>query len=253
MRTGRELIKAMVPKEAAVLTRSFHSAARLNLLPQWLATFQQRHSRIRLGSEYGGWVIPAGTLNARSICYCVGCGEDISFDLALLERYSCPVYGFDPTPRAIEYVRKATSGIEGYRFFETAIWTGEGTVKFFSPVDPRHVSHSITNLARTEHYMEVPARRLSAVMHDLGHDRLTLLKLDIEGAENEVIRTIAEDGVAIDILLVEFDELGFPSPERIARMKASLRTLFEHGFRLFNISRNNFTFIHQGRSVPVAG
>ncbi|HML19507.1 MAG TPA: hypothetical protein PKD74_02920, partial [Candidatus Dependentiae bacterium] len=40
---------------------------------------------IRLGSKYGGWVIPDKYITETSLCYCVGAGEDISFDLELIE------------------------------------------------------------------------------------------------------------------------------------------------------------------------
>lgn len=240
---GRSRLRKLIPSEAVDLARSFRSALRLQVVFAWLGTLRNRRSAIRLGSDYGGWTIPVGALNAASVCYCVGCGEDISFDLELIRWYQCAVHGFDPTPRSIEYVRKATAGIAGYRFFEVGIWSSDGTVRFFSPANPSHVSHSITNLSGGDNYMEIPTRRLSRVLQELGHTRLALLKLDIEGAENEVIRTLLEDRLIIDILLVEFDELGFPTPERVAGMKSSLQALFAYGYRLFNISGTNFTFV----------
>mgnify|MGYP001571288732 FL=1 len=60
----------------------------------------------RLGTDYGGWTIPIDVLNAKSICYCVGVGEDASFDLALLEQFRCAVISFDPTPKAIAYMER---------------------------------------------------------------------------------------------------------------------------------------------------
>ena len=36
----------------------------------------------------------------------MGCGEDISFDLGLIEMFDCDVYGFDPTPKSIDFVNK---------------------------------------------------------------------------------------------------------------------------------------------------
>lgn len=60
----------------------------------------------KYGSQYGGWVVPVGILDHSSVCYCAGVGEDVSFDLALIKKFGCEVLAFDPTPRAIEYVRK---------------------------------------------------------------------------------------------------------------------------------------------------
>lgn len=50
----------------------------------------------RIGSEYGGWVVPRGSVSRSSICYCVGVGEDVSFDLGLISQFGCAVHAFDP-------------------------------------------------------------------------------------------------------------------------------------------------------------
>lgn len=41
---------------------------------------------------------------------------------------------------------------------------------------------------------EVPVRRLSTLMEELGHKRIDILKLDIEGSEHRVLRQLAADG-----------------------------------------------------------
>jgi len=239
----KHLLKRVVPYDVVVGVRSAKVAFRLGILFPWLTTLLNAGRKTRFGTEYGGWTIPNNRLTAQSICYCVGCGEDISFDLELIRQYSCTVYAFDPTPRSIEFVRKAAAGIDGYRFAAVGIWDRDGTVQFFAPRDSGHVSHSITNLQGTDTYIEVPTRRLREVLRENGHGRLSLLKLDIEGAENTVIRTILEDAIPIDVLLVEFDELGFPTPERIAQTRDSIDALLRRGYELFNIAHTNFTFV----------
>jgi FkbM family methyltransferase len=236
-------LRRVVPDSLVNAVRSANVAIRLGLVFPWLATLRNTGRKSRFGTQYGGWTIPNDRLTAQSICYCVGCGEDISFDLELIRQYSCNVYAFDPTPRSVEFVRNAAAGIAGYRFADVGIWDRDGTVKFFVPRDSRHVSHSITNLQDTDAYIEVPTRRLRDLLRENGHRHLTLLKLDIEGAESTVIRTILEDAIPIDILLVEFDELGFPTPERMAQIKTSIHALLRHGYKLFNIAHTNFTFV----------
>ena len=73
---------------------------------------------LRLGTTYGGWIIPADAgLTADSICYCAGAGEDISFDCALVERFHCQVRVIDPTPRAIQHFTNLEKAVmSGERF-----------------------------------------------------------------------------------------------------------------------------------------
>ena len=59
--------------------------------------------KIRLGTPYGGWVIPKGLIKASSICYDFGAGEDISFSTEIVNNFKCNVHIFDPTPKAIEH------------------------------------------------------------------------------------------------------------------------------------------------------
>jgi hypothetical protein len=104
---------------------------RLGVLAPYLKSFLNMGDKLRLGTAYGGWTIPKNLLTEHSVRYCVGCGENISFDLALAEKYSCEGFGFDPTRRSIAYAGKVTSGIRNYHFQDVGIWQGW----FFVPIN----------------------------------------------------------------------------------------------------------------------
>lgn len=73
---------------------------------------------LRLGTAYGGWIVPANAeLDAGSICYLAGAGEDISFDCELVKQFGCHARIIDPTPRSIEHFRQLTDAVrKGNRF-----------------------------------------------------------------------------------------------------------------------------------------
>lgn len=243
MKTIKKIGKAILPQSWIFFYHSVRVALKLGMLTELLRTLANASGTLRLGGE-AGWTIPKGALNSESVCYCVGCGEDISFDLKLIKEYACPIFAFDPTPRAIAYVKKNTVGITNYHLTEIGIWETEGTVKFFVPDDPAQVSHSITNLEGTNKFIEVQTKRLREVMREQGHSALSLFKMDIEGAEHAVIRTIIADNIQIGILCIEFDELAQHStPERLASINLSIRNLINYGFRLYWIEGSNFTFV----------
>ena len=74
------------------------------------------------------------------------------------------------------------------------------------PRDPTHVSHSVVNLQGTEEYFEAPCRSLGSLMRELGHDRIDLLKVDIEGAEHRVVRSMLESGIHPIVVCLEIDQ-----------------------------------------------
>jgi FkbM family methyltransferase len=201
---------------------------------------QGRPDIVRLGTDYGGWRVPADLLGPGAICYCAGAGEDISFDLGLIARFGCHVWCFDPTPRSVAYVQRAAGDESRLHFQPLGLWSERSVQRFYSPADPAHVSHSIVNLRGTEAYFEAECDRLSSIMQANGHDRLDLLKLDIEGAEYAVLDTLAEDGVFPSILAVEFDQ-----PVPLSRVAGAVRRIKSWGYELVAIDRWNYTFVYR--------
>src|SRR5690242_20394500 len=65
---------------------------------------------VDLGSTPGGWSVPSGLIQPDWVCYSVGAGGDVSFDLALIERWGLQIRAFD----AVEhYVRHANEQAQG--------------------------------------------------------------------------------------------------------------------------------------------
>ncbi|WP_189523426.1 FkbM family methyltransferase [Nostoc sp. PA-18-2419] len=204
-----------------------------------------RNDLLHIGTDYGGWVVPKELLNADSICYCVGCGEDITFDLGLIEEFNCYVYAFDPTPRAVKHVREHAGDYHKYYFFDIGLWDRQEKLRFYAPKNPAHVSHSALNLQKTEEFFEAQVDRLVNVMHNNAHTHLDLLKLDIEGAEYQVVKSIIEDKLNIKILCIEYDECFNPLDTNYKdRVKQSVASILQFGYSLVYAQANgNYTFV----------
>ena len=229
----------------------------------------------KFGTPYGIGVIPKNFLNSQSICYSAGAGEDISFELELIKRYGCKVCIFDPTPRAKkhydELVRRINNGemmaINNYSqsqyysvtpedlkfcyFNPIGIWSEDKKMKFFPPHNPTHVSHSLLNLQKTDDYIEVECKKLRNIMSFLGHKKITLMKLDIVGAEYEVIESLIRDKIYPDILLIEFDE-GALAPQDYCldnnyflRIRNAINNLKSAGYILTFVDGWHATFIRE--------
>lgn len=216
---------------------------KLNLLYQQLQHPELRPKSLPTsfyGSAYGGWAVCPNLLNAQSIVYSFGIGEDISFDLELIRQHHCPVYAFDPTPRSITWVKNQTLPPQ-FHLLEYGIAAYDGSANFFPPENPEHISHTILQKEGTA--ITVPVKRLKSIMSELGHEKLDLLKMDVEGAEYAVLEDILE--IPIKQLLVEFhhrwEGIGFE------KTLESIRLLKKHGYKLFAISPRleEFSFIQE--------
>jgi len=224
---------------------------------------------MRLGGVYGGWDIPTNALTDQSICYLAGAGEDITFDIALSAKYGCHIHIIDPTPRAKDHfidtikslkssVQSKTGNDEYYpvasnisfdkiHFHPIGLWNKKDIIKFYAPQNENHVSHSALNLQRTTNFFEASVLPVSDLMNQLNHRQLDLLKLDIEGAEYNVIEDILISKIPIKILCIEFDETHTPIDRDFhKRIKKSIHLLQKAGYKIINIDKEfNFTFIYK--------
>ncbi|HEU4560138.1 MAG TPA: FkbM family methyltransferase [Longimicrobium sp.] len=171
-------------------------------------------------------------LGRDSIVYSVGVGTEIDFDLALIERFGLQVHAFDPTPVAVEWIGRQRLPAE-FVFHPVGVAAHDGTAEFGARSTVTHYTSVAGNDAGAER-VSLPVRRLDTLRAQLGHERIDLLKLDIEGAEYAVLHDMLEHGVYPDQILVEFHHrfatIGTPRTEDAV---AALRSA---GYYIFYIS-----------------
>jgi FkbM family methyltransferase len=193
----------------------------------------------KLGSEAHGWVVPVDWIRRDWICYCAGVGTDITFDLALIERFGCLVYAFDPTPRSVAHVEAVAVGVSQFVFQPIGVWTTESHQKFFHSRNPTIVNNSVVNIHGTEDFFVAQCKPVKQIMGELGHARVDLLKLNVEGAEHDVLdNLIVDDALPSSVLCVEFVQ---PVPHR--RTYISIRRVLRQGFELVAINKWKLTFL----------
>jgi len=194
----------------------------------------------KFGATNASWDVVADELDSNSIVYSFGVGEDASFDVEMIERFDLSVHAFDPTPKSIEWVKRQTFP-EKFIMHEYGIAAFDGTVAFHPPQNPEHVSHTVLDRPSTrKDAITVPVKTLKTILTDLNHDRIDVLKMDIEGAEYDVITDIFSGGVFPKQLLVEFHHR-FPGVGA-ARTRDSIEAIRSAGYRLFSVSVSNEEF-----------
>jgi FkbM family methyltransferase len=160
-------------------------------------------TELRLGNKGAQWCICPDGLSASSVVYSFGVGQDVSFELELIRQFRVRVHAFDPTPKSIEWLGQQSLP-ENFVFHDYGIADHDGICVLLPPANPAHVSHTIVNRNTPGSAIEVPVRRLASIMKSLGHSKIDLLKMDVEGTEYGVIEDLLNAGIAVGQLLVEF-------------------------------------------------
>ncbi|HEX6882104.1 MAG TPA: FkbM family methyltransferase [Planctomycetota bacterium] len=184
------------------------------------------------GARSGTWVVAAEGLGPASVVWSFGVGDNIAWDLALIERFGCTVHAFDPTPRARAWL--ATQRLpERFVFHPLGIAARDGEQAFAPPAKARDVNYR--PLAAPEPgSLLAPVRRLASLARELGTTHLDVLKLDVEGGEYAVLEDLLATGPLPSQLLVEFHHGRHGVP--LERTLATIAALRARGYRILDVS-----------------
>ena len=227
-----------------------------------------------LGTEYGRKFIADSALGGNPILVSGGVGEDVSFDVEFVTNYHAKAILFDPTPRAIQHIYEVCSRFgssadtifsnngkqeassynlhkinsENFIFYPFALLNEQKTVNFYAPPVREHVSYSIQNIqnrfTKKGEFIEVYAIGPNEVRQFAG-EQINVLKLDIEGSEYEFLKSMFDNTILPDQILVEIDELHFPSIRSYKIAKKLFDLLMQNNYILIYRDGYNFTFLRK--------
>lgn len=156
------------------------------------------------------------------------CGANVGKITVPMAKTGATVYAFEPNPHAFAQLKKATAAYPNVTCFQQAVGVEPGLVKLYlheqADEDPVRWSTGSSLLefkgnVNPERYFEVECIDLSAFIRSLNR-RVAVLKMDVEGVECPILKTLIESGLIheIDRLLCEMHdkkiaELREPSDE----------------------------------------
>ena len=222
----------------------------------------------KLGTNYGGWYVPTNmNLNENSIVYSGGVGEDISFDILLQSKYNCHILLIDPTNKAVKHFNEVkqyynskqafTGGIQkdyysciqnlspnfdNFKYVNIGLWNKKEELKFYKQNNENYVSQSLVENMFGQNYDVVPVDSIKNIMEQQGHSHIDLLKLDIEGAEIEVVNQMLDDKIYPTYVLIEFDLLLKNKDPRNTTNQLVERMITREGYKMLKNDQLNITF-----------
>lgn len=201
---------------------------------------QVHRPRLCQGARSGMWTVDPTDLGPQSVVYSFGIGDNIAWELAMIEHFGCHVHAFDPTPRSLAWLRQQSLPQQLHVHpFGLAAYDGEQN--FAVPAKPGDVNYRpLASGEGAGGNQALLVRRLDTLRRQLGHDRIDVLKIDIEGGEYGVLPDLLATGPRPKQLLIEFHHGYFGVPFQATR--AALQLLQERGYRILDVSRRGLEF-----------
>ena len=184
------------------------------------------------GTQYGGWMLDLDRVPEGSTIISAGIGEDISFDLALMKKKNCKIIGIDPTEKSHRFI-EAQGELKNFILVKKALTELEGDViRLFKNSNANHVSESIMSdhhaiNAFDSYLCETTSLETLFSMYD----NISVVKMDIEGSEYDVIPNLKEMPNTVEQFCIEFHH--FCSSKTIEDTKAIIKKMAEFGFSKF--------------------
>lgn len=185
-------------------------------------------------------------LTSDSVVIDAGCSYEADFSMHMINEYQLKVYAVDPTLKH----RKALSILEekhkgNFIHLPYAITAEDGALTFYESTVNESGSiladHINMRMDETTSY-EVKAISLKSLLKYLGVKQIDLLKLDIEGAEYDLISRISrEELLPFKQIFIEFHHHAVTNFSEVDT-KRIVERVCGFGFKSFSVDDHNYLF-----------
>lgn len=218
----------------------FNTLKQLFLLPFWART------PTALVGQVDQWALPVGALSQRSFVVSAGVGHSITFEQDIVRRFGSSIVLLDPSPTGRATMAKLPDR-QNIDFQEVGLADRVGEIAFGPPAEAGEGSFRKGSSADG---IAFRCTTLAEILRAHGRSRIDLLKIDVEGFEYEIIQSIFDQKLDVEMICVEIhhdrviaiDQTVFDAARLILR-------LYRHGYRIVYNKNMDFTFVKVGRST----
>lgn len=184
------------------------------------------------GTQYGGWMLDLTKVPEGSTIISAGIGEDISFDLALINKKKCKIIAIDPTEKSHRFIERQ-SDLQNFSLIKKALTENDGDViRLFRNRNPNHVSESVMpdhNAVNNFDSYLCETINLQSLFEK--HSDVSVVKMDIEGSEYDLIENLSYISDTVKQFCIEFHH--FCSCKTIEDTKSIIQKMNKLGFTDF--------------------
>ncbi len=212
---------------------------------------------IQLNTQnYPGWTLVPELISENDVVYSIGICDDIAFDLEIIEQKKVKLFAFDPTPYSVDWINKQALP-SGFQFFPWAASDKDGTFFFYPRIKKSgKTSETMYTFHKQEEQRDdgisVDAFTLESMAKQLGHQKIDVLKMDIEGAEYDVLENMLNSPIRPKLLLIEFHHRfkGIGKDKTVN----TVNSLRKEGYLIADISATGreICFVHKNAIVKMS-
>jgi len=184
--------------------------------------------------------------NSNSVVVDAGCGFLAEFSCSLINDYNLRAFGIDPTLKHASLLAEVEAKNNGkFKHVPVAITKNNGKITFNETLD--HESGSVLSEHKniqndSIRTYEVESMNLLTLIDHLHLKEVDLLKLDLEGAEFELLNSItAQDLLPFKQIFIEFHHLAVTGLSKKDTYRI-VKRIQSFGFKSFTLDRVNYLF-----------
>ncbi|MBL7086406.1 MAG: FkbM family methyltransferase [Candidatus Cloacimonetes bacterium] len=186
--------------------------------------------------------------HSSSIIIDVGCGFEADLSRHLISKYGLTSYGVDPTLKHAKFLRELEKETEyKFKYLPLALTKTNGRIIFHETLE--HESGSIFSshkniLVDKIRTYEVESVSLKGLIKKIGVETVDYIKLDLEGAEYELLVNVSQDELkAFKQIFIEFHHHAI-KPYSINNTRKIVKYMYIKGFRSYSLDDSNYLFLN---------
>lgn len=157
--------------------------------------------------------------------YIIDCGANMGLSILYFKKNypDSTILAFEPDHKTFNILKENTAHLDGVTIREEAVWTADTTLEFFS--EGSLAGSAMVDFAHKNNKTSVRAIDLKKYLNR----KIDFLKIDIEGAENELIFDIKDHLSQVDKMFLEYHGL-IDEPQNLGEI---LNLMKEAGFQYY--------------------